>query len=100
MTNVEKSYIRVTNGPTEPIHRPTTEFSYPETTTPKQESWTFESLDDWNGDDEFWNDDDETQFSNPEITTLLSPLIPEATTPKKGKRNFPKKSRGKKEETC
>ena len=55
MTNVEKSYIRVTNGPTEPIHRPTTEFSYPETTTPKQESWTFESLDDWNGDDEFWN---------------------------------------------
>ena len=55
MTNVEKSYIRVTNNPTAPIHRPTTEFSYPETTTPKQESWTFESLDDWNGDDEFWN---------------------------------------------
>ena len=48
----------------------------PESTTPKQESWTTES---W---DEFWNVDDEMQFSNPETSTLLSSLIPESTTPK------------------
>ena len=66
MTNVDKNYIRVKNHPTEQIR----------TTTPKQENWTFPS-----GED-LWDSDDETQFSNPENSTLLSPLIPEATTPK------------------
>ena len=96
MTNVEKSSIRVTNDPTEPIR----------TTTPKQqENWTFPSGEDlWDGDDEtqfsnpetslipesttpkqeswdeFWNDNDETQFLNPETSTLLSSFIPESTT--------------------
>ena len=57
MTNVEKSSIKVTNDTTEQIHRRTTES---------------------------WNDDDETQFLNPETKTLLPHLIPdpESTTPK------------------